>query len=68
MKCPFRTRTVEEIDISMKVTSVEFGECLYSECPYYGKPVLKHNETGGFRTVIEPVCRRVEKEASNASN
>lgn len=62
MKCPFRTRTVEETDISIKVTSVEFNECLGSECPYFGKTVLERSPSGGIRSVTQPVCRRVEME------
>lgn len=31
-----------------------------SECPYYGIPVQQHSGSGGWRTVIEPKCRRCE--------
>lgn len=65
MKCPFRTiRRVRQITYDyLKINgdydeSIDFADCLENECPYYGQPVLKHSDSGGFRRVIEPECRR----------
>jgi hypothetical protein len=62
VKCPFRTVTVEEQFNTKdgKVTSVEFADCLKNDCPYYGKKEIKIRQSGGFETVIDPVCRRAE--------
>ena len=68
MKCPFRTiRRVRYLESATRENvndhdeTIEFAECLGSECPYFGKSVLKHRDTGGWRTEIDPVCRRVEQ-------
>lgn len=64
MKCPFRTVTVEKTlnQEDGKVVSVEFAECIYNECPYYGKEFIKPSSSGGFDRVIKPICRRADND------
>ena len=63
MKCPFRTVTTTEQFYAKEgsVTSTDFMDCLGSECPYFGIPIQKHSDSGGWRTVIKPKCRRCEQ-------
>lgn len=60
MKCPFRTITITEQLYSKEgnITKVDFMDCLGDECPYWGMPVQMHMQTGGWRTIVEPKCRR----------
>lgn len=62
MKCPFRTITIEkQLCTEMgKVISVDFAECIKSECPYYGETVIRQRAMGGFEAVTEPKCRRAD--------
>ena len=72
MKCPFRiTKTIKNhyVDNVFSAThgkigsvteSIEFAECLEKDCPYYGKTVMKHRQSGGYEFVTDSACRKVE--------
>ncbi len=70
MKCPFRTTkttktTVEENPFHPNYgkpkkieETTEFEPCLGIDCPYFGKRVFQQGQTGGFRQIAQPKCRR----------
>lgn len=65
MKCPFRTITTKSIENTVykneEVTHVEFADCLGTECPFYGKKVIRLNDcTMRRETVLTPACRRAD--------
>ena len=72
MKCPFRTITTKECVIGKdsfsptygkvvgEVESVDFSECVGSECPYhyYGNKI--NTSSGYAQTKSVPRCKRAE--------
>ena len=61
MKCPYRK--IKYADGAKLIE--EFGDCYENECPFYGREVLKKRYEGGYTKILEPVCRREEKESED---
>ena len=61
MKCPYRK--IRYIDGAKSVE--DFGECYEKECPFYGRIVLKKRYEGGYTQLLEPDCRRLDKESED---
>ena len=61
MKCPYRK--ISYADGSKLVE--DFGECYEKECPFYGRTVLKKRYEGGYTQLLEPACRRADKESED---
>lgn len=59
MKCPYRTITTTDD----KVTTTEFTECYYDECPWYVPESTINNSK-----IIHEDCQRCHTENTQANN
>lgn len=61
MKCPYLKVIIKDDDrISKTITTEEFRECMYGECPFYCQRKVFDSSNNGSKWVDK--CSRVEKE------
>lgn len=63
MKCPYRPIITASDTAFKKVTTTEFAECYYDECPWYSP---KYAMSNGMS--VDEFCQKCQTEHTQANN